>query len=87
MVKLRLYGRAGELAGRDEIDVDVDVEVDRPTTVRDLIGRISAGRSGISPKAVRSVLINGRNCIFMQGLDTPVQQDDLVEILPFISGG
>jgi len=85
MVKLRLYGRAGELAGRDEIDIDV--EVDRPTTVRDLIGRISAGRSGISPKAVRSVLINGRNCIFMQGLDTPVQQDDLVEILPFISGG
>ena len=83
MVKLRLYGRAGELAGTDEIDVAID----GPTTVRDLIDRISAGRSDISPKAVRSVLINGRNCIFMQGLETPVEQDDVVEILPFVSGG
>ena len=83
MVRLRLYGRAAELAGRDAIDVAVD----GPTTLRVLIDRISAGRSDISPQAVRSVLINGRNCIFMQGLDTPVDQDDVVEILPFISGG
>jgi len=83
MVKLRLYGKAGELAGRDEIDIPTD----GPTTVRDLIDRISAGRSAISPQAVRSVLINGRNCIFMQGLDTPVEPNDVVEILPFISGG
>ncbi len=83
MVKLKLYGKASELAGRDE----VDVEIDGPTTVRDLIARISTGRGDISPKAVRIVLINGRNCIFMQGLDTPVDRDDVVEILPFVSGG
>ena len=83
MVRLRLYGRSRELADRDEIEVAVD----QPTTVRELIDRISAGRADISPKAIRSVLINGRNCIFMQGLDTPVGPDDLVEILPFISGG
>jgi molybdopterin converting factor small subunit len=82
MAKLKLYGTARDLAGRDEIDVTIDA----PMTVRELIDRVSAGR-GIPPKAVRSVLVNGRNCIFMQGLDTPVGPDDLIEILPFISGG
>ena len=83
MTKVKLYGKARELAGKEELDVHIE----QPTTVRDLIEKISEGRSEVSAKAVKAVLINGRNCIFIDGLDSPVHEGDLVEILPFVSGG
>lgn len=83
MVKVKLYGMAKELAGQEQLDVDLD----RPTTVRELISRISEGRGSASSRAVQVVLINGRNCIFRDGLETYVSEGDLVEILPLVSGG
>ena len=83
MVKVKLYGMAKELAGEEELDVDLE----KPTTVRELIRKISEGRESASSKAVQVVLINGRNCIFRDGLETNVSEGDLVEILPLVSGG
>lgn len=83
MVRVKLYGMAKELAGREELDVDLEKAI----TVRELIRRISEGRKSASSKAVQVVLINGRNCIFRDGLETIVSEGDLVEILPLVSGG
>ena len=83
MVKIKLYGKARELAGSEELDVDIE----KPTTIGGLIEKISEGRETVSSRAVKAVLINGRNCIFREGLKTPVIDGDIVEILPFVSGG
>jgi molybdopterin converting factor small subunit len=83
MARVKLYGKAKELAGREELDVSLE----KPTTIRELIDKISEGRPEASSKAVKAVLVNGRNCIFSDGLETLVNEGDLVEILPFISGG
>jgi molybdopterin converting factor small subunit len=80
MARVKLYGKAKELAGKEELDVSLE----KPTTIRELIDKISEGRPEVSSKAV---LVNGRNCIFSDGLETLVNEGDLVEILPFVSGG
>ena len=34
-----------------------------------------------------TVLVNGRNVVHLAGLDTPLQQDDVVVIFPMVAGG
>jgi sulfur-carrier protein len=33
------------------------------------------------------VLVNGRNVLYLQGLDTPLEDDDEVAIFPLVGGG
>jgi molybdopterin converting factor small subunit len=36
---------------------------------------------------VSNLLVNGRNCMFLQGLDTVVKDGDVVDVLPVVGGG
>ncbi len=83
MVKVKLYGIAQQLAGKEELDVSVK----EPTTLGDLIKGITKKGRGISHREVQVILVNGRSCIFMEGLKTPVKDGDLVEVLPLLRGG
>jgi molybdopterin synthase sulfur carrier subunit len=33
------------------------------------------------------VLVNGRNVVHLQGLDTPLEKDDEISIFPVVAGG
>ena len=33
------------------------------------------------------ILVNGRNVLYLQGLDTPLHADDEVSIFPMVAGG
>ena len=33
------------------------------------------------------IMINGRRVEFLQGLDTPLQEGDLIQIFPIVAGG
>ena len=43
--------------------------------------------SGTSPRSDMGILINGRHCMFMDGLKTRVMADDLVDIIMPVIGG
>jgi len=83
MVKVKLYGIALQLAGKEELDVSVK----EPITLEALMKRIAKDERSVSPREVQVILVNGRSCIFMEGLNTQVKDGDLVEVLPLIKGG
>jgi molybdopterin synthase sulfur carrier subunit len=33
------------------------------------------------------ILVNGRNVLYLKGLDTPLEADDEVSIFPMVAGG
>ncbi len=83
MVRFRFYGQARELAGAEERSV----EVASPAPLRALLGGL-IGEANLAPsKRLHAILVNGRNCIFLDGLDTLLKDGDLVEILPPVLGG
>ena len=45
----------------------------------------SPDRSALGKKII--IMINGRRAEFLQGLDTPLKEDDLVQIFPIVAGG
>ncbi len=69
---------------------------DAPADLRELVTAL-AGRYGTSfRRAVLSddelngeiiILVNGRNVLYLQGLDTPLKADDEVSIFPMVAGG
>jgi len=69
---------------------------DAPADLRELVTAL-AGRYGTSfRRAVFSydelngeiiILVNGRNVLYLQGLDTPLKADDEVSIFPMVAGG
>ncbi len=82
MVRVRLYGNAQKLAGKEELRLDVSAG----ERLSDLLRQV-AGPAGLPEGSTSAILINGRNCAFRQGLATPIADGDLVEILPIVTGG
>jgi len=83
MVRVKLYGRARQLTGTE----DVHIELEGPTHLKGLLQRILKNQELVPSQDVQAILINGRNCIFLDGLDTQVQDGDTIEILPIVTGG
>jgi molybdopterin converting factor small subunit len=83
MLRIRLHGTAKKLAGKEELNLDVEGQI----TLEELLKRITESWEGISSKGVQVILVNGKNCIFLDGLETRVRNGDLVEVLPLVTGG
>ena len=83
MVKVKLYGIAREIAGKEELDINFE----GPISLKTLIKGISRDNRDILSKDVMVILVNGRSCIFMEGLDTQIKDGDFVEVLPLLKGG
>ena len=81
MVRVKLYGSARKLAGREE----AELEVAQGARLADLLRQLTGG--DVPEGTASAILINGRNCAFREGLATPVADGDLVEVLPIVSGG
>jgi molybdopterin converting factor small subunit len=83
MVKVRFYGQARRLTGAQEVAVDDAAGL----SLRELLVRWDVGTEGSSAGLLNSVLVNGRNCVFREGLDTPLADGDVVDVLPVVGGG
>jgi molybdopterin converting factor small subunit len=83
MVTVKLYGQARRLTGSAE----VRLEIEGQTRLQELLRRILKSEDLTPSRSLQAILINGRNCIFLGGLDAPVQDGDTIEILPLVTGG
>ena len=45
----------------------------------------NADKTALGKKII--IMINGRRAEFLQGLDTPLREEDLVQIFPIVAGG
>jgi molybdopterin synthase sulfur carrier subunit len=69
---------------------------DAPADLRELLAALAARYGTSFRRAVFSgeelngeiiILVNGRNVLYLQKLDTPLQTDDEVSIFPMVAGG
>ena len=69
---------------------------DAPADLRELLTALAARYGASFRRAVFSeaglgaaiiILVNGRNVLYLQGLDTPLRADDEVSIFPMVAGG
>jgi len=83
MVRVKLYGSARALAAQEELSL----ELAPGARLADLLRRIAPDPQRIPEGIASAILVNGRNCAFREGLNTPLADGDLVEVLPIVTGG
>jgi molybdopterin converting factor small subunit len=83
MVRVKLYGSARALAGREELEL----ELPAGSTLAELLRRIAPEPGRVPAGIASAILVNGRNCAFREGSETQIADGDLVEILPIVTGG
>ena len=69
---------------------------DPPATLGQLLAELAARYGAAFRRAVFSgdqlsgeiiILVNGRNVLYLEGLDTPLAADDAISVFPMVAGG
>jgi len=85
MIKVRLYGNKMNQSSDDSSPFLIDTGEGK-IKLRELIGKLPGGEEHIRNN-IAAILVNGRNCIFADGMNTEVGDDDVVDVLSPITGG
>ncbi len=91
MVKVKFFAKFREIAGRKEMEFEArDVRsLLREISRRDeeLGKAILEDRDGVKPRKVVRIFVNGREIKWLRGLNTQLQENDVVSIFPPVGGG
>lgn len=91
-MKAKVFGTLRSVIGNKEVKVSLD----QSNTVGDVLEQLKArypelreklGGEGETPPTGVNILVNGRSIEFLDGLDTPLQEDDRLALFPPIGGG
>ena len=81
---------------REVMDAEVRMEFAEGATIRSLFAELTSRYGGLSdllfsaPDTLRdfvNILKNGRNIHFLAGLDTPLEDGDIIALFPPAAGG
>jgi MoaD family protein len=81
---------------REVMDAEIRMEFTGGATIRSLLAELTGRYTGMgallfaSPGTLRdfvNILKNGRNIHFLAGLDTPLDEGDLIALFPPVAGG
>jgi molybdopterin synthase sulfur carrier subunit len=81
---------------REVMDNQVDMDFPNGASVRTLLDELTGRYSGLgnlmfaAPDTLRdfvNILKNGRNVYFLAGLDTPLDDEDVIALFPPVAGG
>jgi MoaD family protein len=81
---------------REVMDMQIELEFPAGTTIRTLLSELTGRYKGLSevmfsaPDTLRdfvNILKNGRNIHFLAGLDTPLDDGDMIALFPPAAGG
>ena len=81
---------------REVMDSQIDVELPEGATIRILLDELTGRYGGLkelmfaAPETLRdfvNILKNGRNIHYLAGLDTPLDDGDVITMFPPVAGG
>jgi len=81
---------------REVMDSQMDMEFPKGATIRTLLAELTGRYEGLNdlmfsaPEILRdfvNILKNGRNIHFLAGLNTPLDDGDLIALFPPVAGG
>jgi molybdopterin synthase sulfur carrier subunit len=81
---------------REVMDAQIRMDLPKGATIRSLLAELTGQYEGLNelifaaPDTLRdfvNILKNGRNIHFLAGLDTPLDDGDLIALFPPIAGG
>ena len=81
---------------REVMDNEVDMDFPKSATVRTLLAELTGRYGGLgglmftAPDTLRdfvNILKNGRNVYFLAGMDTPLDDGDVIALFPPVAGG
>lgn len=83
MVKVKVFATLIDIVGKRML------EVTSVRTVRELLDELDKRFPGFKKELERGfiILVNGKNIEHLQGLETPISDDDTVSIFPPAGGG
>ena len=88
MPRVNLYATLRDLTGEKSLSV-------RGSTVKEIIETLASRWPEMKAELLEgervadgySVFVNGRDVRYLQGLDSPVNEDDVIDIFPPVAGG
>jgi sulfur-carrier protein len=95
-MRIRAYATLRDLLGGGKLDMPLDVTPDAPATVSQVMIRLVEAHPALASKlwaddghltGYVTVLLNGRSIEYLQGMATPVTDDDTMSLFPPVGGG
>lgn len=92
MLKITLYATLREIAGGKTLHIPFE----RGGTVRDFVAALRAAHPAIAEKLIDGagqlsgevhVFVQGRNVVWLEGLDTVIADGDEIDLIPPVAGG
>jgi molybdopterin synthase sulfur carrier subunit len=91
-MRVRIFATLRLLVGAKEVEVDVEAG----DTVQNMLEKLTAKYPALSKRVLDdegnlqssiTVLVNGRNIKFLDGLNSPIQEGDALALFPPVGGG
>ncbi len=91
-MQIRVYATLRELMGSSRLEVPVGAG----TTAGDVLATLTHAHPALGPKlwdgnqkltGFVTILLNGRSIEYLQGLQTPVTEADVISLFPPVGGG
>jgi molybdopterin synthase sulfur carrier subunit len=95
-MRIRAYATLRDLLGGGKLDMPLAAAPDAPATVGQVLDRLVEAHPALAHKlwaadghltGYITVLLNGRSIEYLQGLGTPVTDDDTLSLFPPVGGG
>ena len=95
-MRIRAYATLRDLLGASKFDMPLDASAGAPTTVGRVMNRLIEAHPALAPKlwaadghltGYITILLNGRSIEYLQGMATPLTDDDTLSLFPPVGGG
>jgi sulfur-carrier protein len=95
-MRIRAYATLRDLLGASKFDLSLDASAGTPTTVGQVMDRLVEAHPALAAKlwaadghltGYITILLNGRSIEYLQGMATPLTDDDTLSLFPPVGGG